>query len=452
MGVKQETSAIDEDGKNGAVETQIKVETDVCDVKTSTEIKSEDQEVPNEVKSMFDEKIKDIVNEDLESSNNIKSENSVESDDSKSNDSLETNKDGFTVQNDNDIVENKNENLPTAVNENKILPLNTSEDTKHLEDFAENNAQLENSKIEKHLQVNGEIKPINHDQNSNEHNSHLISNDDEIESKKTQIQNSLNTLFSENAKVNVSEEKNDDIIPMVINEELSDDVNKKLNGTIVNQDSISNSSDSETIMNSESLQHEINGVNIENNEENVVAQPISVITIQTCDTIDSDCSEAYLTPNELNDTPKKIVDNTNLSTNDYVSTVKDDASQFNPSLESSENEILPKSSLEPIIVEQEINDKSVNEDEIKIDKADGVNNKENQNSNKAELNIDESIKNLETNDTEVEKENELIENCTEAQVESKNDSDIINQLNEDPNQNKDRDGMFYSWFTYLIIY
>lgn len=448
--VIRETTAINNNNETDAVETEMKMKTDTTsDVKTANEINSEDREELNKVESTLVEKEKsdndiDIVNEDLELPNDVRSKDSVESDDSRTNDALESNnednKDGLTAPNCNDIEENKNENLPTTVDENEIEQLNISEGIKHLEDTVKNNLKSDNSKIETHLQVNGEISPINMDINEHAHENHLVSNDNEIESKRVQIKNSLITLISEDPECNVSQEETDDKIPILISADASDDVNKKINGTIVNQDSISNSSDSETIVNSEISQHETNSASIENNEKNVVSQPISVITVQTCETVDSDCSEAYLTPNELNDTPKKIVENINLSTNDRVSTVKDDVSQLNPSLETcSENKIPSKNSLEAIIVEPKINDKSVNEDEIKIDKV-----MVEENANKAEVNLDKSITNIDTNDNDNVEEHNIIEDHTETQVETKNDSDIINQPNEDPNQIDDRKGMLYS--------
>lgn len=294
-------------------------------------------------------------------------------------------------KNENDITEQVDDAIISKVVDNVNTNLNISEEIKILDDAVKNSIQLDNSTTEKYLQLNGDILPANHE--SPGHNfhgiieNHIVSNGDDTVLKYIEIQNSFNTLLSQDLEVSITE-KEDTQIPVIIDSGSNESVKEKINGNVENPDSISNSSDSETIVNSECLQHKVNGDNVENNsEKNVVAQPISVITVQTCDTVDSDCSEAYLTPNELNDTPKKILEKINMNVNDHTNIVNDDVkSQFNPSIESNNKVEIPSKNTSETIIEQieEGNFEKIEVPDIKVEE--NVNKLE-ENVNKVEENV-----------------------------------------------------------------
>lgn len=369
-------------------------------------------------------------------------------------DLTETNKNSIIKQLD-DI---KNDNLaPSNIIENNNKNLNISEELKILDDAAKNSNSLNNSISENNFLVNGEISPVNCDNSKHSFDDtlvdHAVSDRDDKE-----MQSSINTLLSEDLKLNITEKSHCDNVPLITD---SDDcnehtTNEKVNGNVINQDSISNSSDSETIVSSECLQNEVNGDCVENSEQKAVAQPISVITIQTCDNVDSDCSEAYLTPNELNDTPKKILEKINLNANDHIN-INDDTtmSQLNPSIESNEVENPSKIASDEIIEQKTDEDsidnveKNVVVEEENIDKAEA-------NVEKAERNcvnekesvgeLTEAVNTTEENVNKVEeiadhsKTTKTIENFEETMVESTNDLNIVLQPHKEI---KKKEGMLY---------
>lgn len=446
-------------GKNeSAVQIQTD-ETNNSDVNTAIEIKNIIQQIGNEIKNTFGNNLKEkvskdsivvlpneMINEDSELSNN-----SIMYNDSKPIREHCTDALDLTVENENDTVqqfiEKKNNDQVNMVNESEIVQVNTTGKSEILEDAVKNNIQLKDSVIEQHLQLNGETLSLNYENTEHKLSAttkdHIATNDDGIETKKVEMKNSLNTLLSKDVKINedVLEKENNIRTQLINNADLNEDTNNKINGNIVNQDSISNSSDSETIINSEL--HEINGVDVENNEQKAVAQPISVITIQTCDIVDSDCSEAYLTPNELNDTPKKISEKINLNTNDRVSFVNDDVSQLNPSLEpNNENEIPSKNSSEVIILEQKTIDNKV---EISDDKLEVIDNN-NDHVNESEENVEQpvgAVKNTEININDDVRENEMVKTSIETGIDISEDINVVLQPHKEHNQNNDKEGTFY---------
>lgn len=430
--------------KNDDVNNTEKIENKDQETSTCTENKLEDVSKENQNHSIT-LKETDINNLELTNSNKTTSECETTTESSPNVlDLTEINENSISKQH-NEI---KKDDLASVV-ENNNKNLNISEEIKVLDDAAQNNMPLENLTAEKYLSVNGEISPLNCDESKHSFNdkieNHVVSLDGDNEAKNIEIQNSLNTLLSEDLKLNILEKKSYDNTPLIIDSEDSKDhvTKEQMNGNVVNQDSISNSSDSETIVNSECLQNEMNGDCIENSEQKAVAQPISVITIQTSDTVDSDCSEAYLTPNELNDTPKKILEKVNMNANDYINTVDDDTmSQLNPSIESSEVEN-PSKITSDLIIEQKSNEdsrdsveKNVKTEEENVDETEKNVNKIEINIDKAEENIGETIENvnkseeniIETKKTDDSlKTNKTIENCKETPVESTNDVNIVLQ-------------------------
>lgn len=365
----------------------------------------------------------------------------------------------LTIENNNDVINlTKNENddmehckelknidiITSKVIENDNINLNISEEIKILDDAANKIIQS----TENYLHVNGEISHENDDNielNDNIIENSTESNDNDIEIKNIEIQNNLNTLLSEDFIINTTEKENNEETGKLINPESNEDIRETGNGIVVNQDSNSNSSDSETIINSECVLHEINGNNIENDEPMAVT-PISVITIQTCDNVDSDCSEAYLTPNELNDTPKKVSEINNSNTNYHMNFVNDYVvPQLNPSIEINNHVEIPSNNLSKIIVEQKINEE--NSHEIKkndthieenIEKVEENHNKEcgiidkietdetNVTVNVVQENIDTVMKNI----VDI-KENKIIEDCKDSEIESKEDLNIVLQPHEE---------------------
>lgn len=375
----------------------------------------------------------------------------------------------LTKENNNDVVNlTKNENddieqlkelknndiIPLKVIENENVNLKMSKEITILDDAVKNNIQ----ETEKYLQINGEISHIN-DENTEINDIiigyHTESNEDDTETKNIEIQNNLNTLLSEDFILNTSEKENDEI-SKPINSEFNED-NIKENGNIVNQDSNSNSSDSETIINSECALHVVNGDNVENVEP-IAVTPISVITIQTCDNVDSDCSEAYLTPNELNDTPKKVLEINNLNTN-YVNFVNDNVPQLNPSIETNNHVEIPSNNLSKAIIEQKINEENINEskiEEVKENVKDIEDNieevEENKNHNKlcetadkitaeeANVTINVVQENIDAKNIVDIEENKIIGNYKENEIENKDNLNIVLQPHEE------------SMFCPLIVY
>jgi len=329
-------------------------------------------------------------------------------------------------KNENDIIEQVNDVIPLKVVEDVKTHLNISEEIKILDAAVKNSIQLDDSTTEKYLQVNGDILPVDHE--STERNfdvvieNHIVSNGEDIVSKDIEIHNSINTLLSEELNDNSITEKENIEIAIMIDSVSNESVKEKINGNDLNQDSISNSSDSETIINSECLQHEINENGVENNiEENIVAQPISVITIQTFDTVDSDCSEAYLTPNELNDTPKKKLEKINFYANDLTSIVNDDVmSQLNPSIECNNEVEIPSNNTSEAIIEQQIKEEDIEhlaECDTKVEEnvnkvADSFNNVA-ENDNKLEEKVDNIEENIDKIEENVDNTNETIHNIND---------------------------------------
>jgi len=281
----------------------LKTQTQSNELNSTIEIVKSNEEISKEIDNKLEDVFKENENKDLESPN----ETTIDELDPTV---IENKQDvlDFNKKIENDIIEQVV--IPLKVVEDVKTHLDITEEIKMLDTAVKNSIQLDNSTTEQYLQVNGDILPVDHE--STERNfdviieNHIVSNGEDIVSKDIEIHNSINTLLSEDFKDNSITEKENIEIAIMIDSGSNESVKEKINGNDLNQDSISNSSDSETIINSECLQHEINENGVENNiEQNIVAQPISVITVQTFDTVDSDCSEAYLTPNELNDTPKK---------------------------------------------------------------------------------------------------------------------------------------------------
>ncbi|XP_025205562.1 neurobeachin isoform X5 [Melanaphis sacchari] len=371
----------------------------------SIEIVKKSEETLKEIENQLEDVSKENENEDLESPKETVP-------------TIENKQDvlDFSENNEINVTEQVNNVIASKMVENENIKSNISNYIKLFDATTENGIQLNNSITEKYLQVNGEILPLDHDIpecNVEETiENHIASNGDDIISKDIKLQTNLNnTLLSEDIKNNINEKENIDI-PIMIDSESNENVIEKMNGNVLNQDSFSNSSDSETIVNSECLQHEVNVNGIENNiEQSAVAQPISVITVQTCDTVDSDCSEAYLTPNELNDTPKKKLEKINLNVSDHISIVNDDAiPQLNPSIESNSEENIKQQieegNVEKLVEHDTKVEESVDEVEKNISiEADDVNKiEENVNKIEEKLNSKEEIidkieENVDTNET-----------------------------------------------------
>ncbi|CAI6344870.1 unnamed protein product [Macrosiphum euphorbiae] len=439
----------------------VKTQTQSNELSSTIEIVKSNEEISKEIDNKLEEAFKENENENenLESPNETTVDELVPTIIENKQDLLDLNE-----KNENYIIEQVNDVIPLKVVEDVKTHLNISEEIKMLDTAVKNSIQLDNSTTEKYLQVNGDILPVDHE--STERNfdviveNHIVSNGEDLVSKDIEIHNSINTLLSEDLKDNSITEKENIEIAITIDSGSNESLKEKININDLNQDSISNSSDSETIINSECLQHEINENGVENNiEQNIVAQPISVITVQTFDTVDSDCSEAYLTPNELNDTPKKKLEKINLNANDLTSIVNDDVmSQFNPSIECNNEVEIPSNNTSEAIIEQQIkegdiehlaeNDAKVEENVNKVadnfnnvaendDKVEEKVNNIEENIGKTEENVDntnETIRNINDNvDKVIEyvnivKENEvnvenakIIENCNKTSNECKED-------------------------------
>lgn len=383
----------------------LKTQTQSNESSSSIEIVEKNEEISNKVENKLEDISKENENEDLESLKETKNDELVPS--------IKNEQDGLDLKKKNEIniIEQVNDMTASKVMiENENIKLNISDEIKILDVAAKNSIQLDNSTTEKNVQVNGEILPINH--GSPECNfeeiieNHIVSNGDDIVSKDIKLQNSLNNLPSEVPKENIIAEKENIDISIMIDSGSNENMKEKNNGNVLNQDSISNSSDSETIVNSECLQHEVNVNGIENNsEQNVVAQPISVITVQTCDTVDSDCSEAYLTPNELNDTPKKKSEKISLNLSDHINIVNDDVmSQLNPSIESN-NEVE--------IIKQQIEEENVE----KVVEHDA----------KVEENVTKEVENI---NIAADNVNKVEENINEIEEKINNIEEIIDKIEE----------------------
>lgn len=452
--MKQEISTVEEE-KDSVIshctneqKNQEAVKDSNCnDTNTITEIRSIHEDTLKEIKNELDDSSKEHEESGLELSHEIRTSD-IELTNTKTNDVLnltkENNKDllDSTKNNEDYIIEqlqgNQNDVISKLV-ENKIINLNISEEIKILDDAAKNSILLDNLSCDKYLQVNGKISPINCNEAITE--NHIESNVEDVETIATEIQNNLNTSLNEDLEVNILEKEINDKIPLIIDSEYNENIKDRVNKNVANQDSLSNSSDSETIINSESLQHEINDDNVENSEETAVAQPISVITIQTCETVDSDCSEAYLTPNELNDTPKKILEKNTLNVNDHIIIDNDNVvSESNPSIQSNSEIESPSKNNSIEIIEQNTNDENYNKVEQNIDKVDKITENIEENVNKPDENVnitDENVNDNEENVNNIETI-KVIETCNETEVESRGDLDIVPSLQEEHNLNNEK--------------
>lgn len=442
----EEKISVVNDEKNGAPKTETNKdetigETKCNDLSDTMEIQIYNQKILNEVKNKIEDNSVDYENRDSELTSEIRT-NDLELT-NETNDNLEpiNNVLHLTKHNEIDVIEQHNESIKNLVTskivKNENINLNISEEIKILDEATKKSVQLDNLVTEKYLQVNGDISPINC--NEAEHSlegkiiSHTSSSDvKDITIKSIEIQNSLNSQLSEELKVINSEESNDKS-QLIIVSEPNKDMKEKINDNVANQDSFSNSSDSETIVNSECLQHENNDSNnIENSDKMAVAQPISVITIQTCDTVDSDCSEAYLTPNELNETPKKILEENNVNAIEHAKIVnKGIVSQLNPSIESNNKVEIPSENTSEVIVEQKSYKETINKMNENV-------NEIVENINKIEENTDRIEKNTDTIETV-----EIIENCNETEVRSQEDVNIVHRPHEEQDKNIEN-GIFCS--------
>lgn len=422
--------------------------------------KISDQEKLTDVKN--NDNRTEIINENQKSFKDIKN-NSVSDDnqDSELNQEINLNDVELTINNTvntdlENIIENNNEvnnltkdencdieqlkELKTndiivlKVNEN--CNLNISEEIKILNDAVENNSQMDNVKAEEYLPVNGEISLVKDENTQNNFDrlieNHITTSKNNTETKHIEIQNNLNTLLNENLNINVTE-KEDNEISVVTDTESNEEIKVNRNGNVANQDSISSSSDSETIINSECVPYEINGDNVEISEQKPVI-PISVITIQTCDTVDSDCSEAYLTPNELNDTPKKVIEK---NTNYHINVVSDNVvPQLNPSVDINNDIEIPSKHLSEAIIEQQINEDIVHEikDNIKTIEENIIKAKENNDEspgtdNKIEIDVADKVQ--ENVDTIVQNIDDIEDNHKELEIEQKENLNIALQPHEE---------------------
>lgn len=479
--IKQQISTIDEE-KDIIINPQtndqenknqeILKERNCNDINTTTEIENKHQDnILKEIKNKLEDSSKvheqdlespdKIINNDLESTNKNKTNDNLESKKENNKDILDS-----TKKNEHNFIalqENQNDLIVSKLVENKNINLNISEEIKILDDAAKNSILLNNSSCDDYLQVNGEMSLINCE-NTEHHfdgtiENHIESNIEDVEPNIIEIQNSLNTFLNKDLKVDIVEKEDNDKIPLIIDSEYNENVKERINENVANQDSLSNSSDSETIINSESLQNEMNGDNVENSEHTTVAQPISVITIQTCDAVDSDCSEAYLTPNELNDTPKKILEKPIFNANDHISIDNDNITyELNPSIEFINETDSPSKTKSEEIIEQNTSDENCNKLEQHIDIVEENFDKVENNVNKVDENVDEVNKNVEELDENVDKTEEtvrnieenienieiikVIESCNETEVESKEDINIVLQPQE-KNDLNNKEGMFY---------
>lgn len=415
-------------------------ETQSNDISSTEKINSDDQETLKEVENNFKNTLKENENQEQESfkdnniltiddsefANDIKIYNLNLTEENNTNDlepTKENNEDYLEQTEDNDkhklestkensdikLYKENNSLEPSKETVHKNKDLVICEEIKILDNAARNRNQLDNENIDECSQVNGEKSPVNDETTKNNFDNsvenHIKINGKNTEKNNIEAQNNLNILLSENLSAHIAENGCNDKIPLIIESESNENLNEKMNGNI-NQDSNSNSSDSETIIVTESIPLEINGNNLENSEQKAVepAQMISVITIQTCDTIDSDCSEAYLTPNELNDTPKKVLEKINLS--DSISIVNvDSVSQSIPSTESNNEVKTPsKNALETLIKQ------------------------------KTDENNTDDINNIEKKNT--------VENCIETEIEVKENLNVVLQPPTEHNGNN-IEGIFY---------
>lgn len=410
----------------------LKTQTQSNELSSTIETVKSNNDRSKEVENTVEDASKENKNENIESTNDTKIDELVPTIvENKHNIILDFNEKNVT-----NIIEQVSNVIPSKVVEDVKTHLNISEEIKLLDATVKNSIQLDNSTAEKYLQVNGDILSVDHEstkQNVDEIiENHIVSNSEDIASKDIEIPNSHNTLLSEDLKDNISTEKENIEITIMIDSESNENLKEKINGNIINQDSISSSSDSETIINSECLQHEINENGVENNiVQNVVAQPISVITIQTFDTVDSDCSEAYLTPNELNDTPKKIFEKINLNANDHTSIVNDDVmSQLNPSIDSNNEVEIPSKNTSEAITEPPMKKGDIeNSEEYDTSVEENINiPEENVNQVEETVNtIEENINEVEENDCKVDEQvNNIEENINKVE---KNDCKVDEKVN-----------------------
>lgn len=434
---------------NEEKETTIKTLTNAREIPEETkniiiinEIETEccNKNVLKEVENKLDDKVKVNESENLESINEIKRNNFHSTNNSEISNEFDSTKENIvdvlslTKQNENNYIEqhndSKNNDLKSEIIDKGNMHLNISDEIKILDEAVKNSIELGNSNVGKYLQINGELSPVTYDsseQNFDEKIENcIVSNDDiddDIGTKHIELQNSLNTLLSGHFDAATENENNDNLVVIIDSVSKEDANDNSINENDISQDSLSNSSDSETIINAECLQNEIIGNSVENSEHNTSVQPISVITIQTCDTVDSDCSEAYLTPNELNDTPKKILENSNLNLNDHINIDNGDVDfKLNPSVEPNNDVEIPSENAPEAIIDQTMNMENIDIVEETIDKI--IDN----NVVKADETVVEKLENhvdtFEKNIVNIDKK-KTIENCNEIEQESKNNLNIV---------------------------
>lgn len=454
----QETSLIKEEKEN--IDNAQTDNYKSNNLSTIIETVTKSQEVLSE--SINNDNFNENINQVLETSKEFKIDDSEPKTNSNTSADLESIKDNesnntdLTTINEQNCVkpldEDKNNDLVTEIIKNKVTELNISEEEPILDDSTENSVQVKSSTAITNVQVNGEILSADH--KNTEHNfdktvkNHDTPDDSDTETQKTEAQNNINTLLTEDLKVNVADEENDNKLPLIINAKSDENVDRKINGNFVNQDSISNSSDSETIANSETLLQEINGDNTQTDEQKAIAQPISVITVLTSETMDSDCSEAYLTPNELNDTPKKMLETISLTVNDDISICKNDVvPKLNPSMESNHKNIITPSenASETIVVDVKSNNEDINCANVYKDKAEEITLVNEAAVNVEENNTDKKIKTVEKIDGNVDNldKNEIVENSKETEIKNKEEFNIVLQPHKEHTQSNNVEGMFY---------
>lgn len=444
---KDEANCPVNEEKHTAIKTladarEIPEETENIIVINDIETERNNQNVLKEVENKLDDHFKVNQNQNLESTNEIKRNNFHSTNNSKTGNefdsTIENIEDGLslTKQNENNYTEqhqdSKNDDLISEIIDRGNMHLNISDEIKILDDAVKNSIELGNSNIGKYLQINGELSPVTYDSTEQDFDEQIenctVSNDDiddDTDTKHIELQNSLNALLSGNFDTATVNDNNDKLV-LITDSESKEDANDNTNENVTSQDSLSNSSDSETIINAECLQNEMIGDSVENSEQNPSVQPISVITIQTCDTVDSDCSEAYLTPNELNDTPKKIAENSRLNLNDRINVDNNDDVDFksNPSVKPDNEVEIPSGNAPEAIVDPTTNTENIDIVEETVDATIDNNVVETDAAvvEKLENRVDTFEKNIVNTDTQ-----KIIENCNENEREIKN---ILNTVPE----------------------
>ncbi|XP_050442787.1 neurobeachin isoform X2 [Adelges cooleyi] len=300
------------DGKDQKLE----VETDIKRHEESTENDGKLDEISNKKDHKEDKSVKEIFIENIETKQDINNKNDSEENIDNSHNTLEETE--IDVKNN----LNQNENIDLQIEKdrenNEVETLNgcctqqnelTVEVTEKGETAIDEKVHQDEESVEEPVLINSKISSI-----SSLDNEQIVASKLENDlqpnalaaiTSTEQLLNSINTMLNENEESAIIENGTDNDISIVSSSsENNKEINNKFNGKVANQDSISNSSDSETTPITESSPNKV--LNDRTNEERDVDQSISVFTIQTCDNVDSDCSEAYLTPSDLNDTPKKM--------------------------------------------------------------------------------------------------------------------------------------------------